>query len=100
MDLIVAPTEYAKRMGVRCSTITEADYDGEGDNPDDWEGFKGCNYSIDCIGREGAIWWLRSSGGFQYRGSTIDSSGYGGYAYNVDVNSEDIGVRPALLISQ
>ncbi|MCR4961017.1 MAG: zinc ribbon domain-containing protein [Lachnospiraceae bacterium] len=93
-ELVTAPTEYAKKMGVYYYTFGWED--------DDKEWLEDMGYSLDMIGSTGAYWWLRSPSYDSYDACPVDGIGYTdafGY-WDDDVSTgEGSGVRPALWIS-
>ncbi len=93
MDLIIPPTEYAKKQGRSSYIMTERDYTGS---------FSSYGYTSDCIGREGALWWLRTPGiSSKYVCYTLaNGAATYGFFSGCLIDSEDGGVRPALYIEQ
>ncbi|MCR4643550.1 MAG: DUF6273 domain-containing protein [Lachnospiraceae bacterium] len=90
-ELIIPLTMYAKQQGVGSNIINERDYNNT---------LSSENYSRDCIGQEGAWWWLRSPGYYSHGACYVFSSGYAGWSYNHHVGLGNAGVRPALYIDQ
>ncbi|MCR4640940.1 MAG: serine/threonine protein kinase [Lachnospiraceae bacterium] len=91
-ELIIPPTAYAKQQGVSNIIINEDYYNNLG--------LASHNYSRDCIGREGAWWWLRSPGYYSNDACFVRYNGRAGwdtYYYVVDAYE---GLRPALHLEQ
>ncbi len=97
-ELIIPPTLYAKRQGANSLVIDESYYNGT--NNEWWGGLISENYSRDCIGREGAWWWLRSPGFDSDVACNVSSDGSAGWNDHSLVVIGDEGVRPALYIEQ
>ncbi len=98
MDLLIAPTEYAKQRAVSCGVIDEDIYYGVEDET--WGGLVSENYCWDCIGREGAWWWLRSPGRSAIYACRVGGYGDEGWENDASVACESFGIRPALYISK
>ena len=97
-ELIIPPTEYAKQQGVFCGVIDEDAYSGQ-----TYEGVINLSqegYSRDCIGREGAWWWLRKPGDYSFMGAYVSYYGSAQWRFNTLQDHDDEGVRPALYIEQ
>ena len=104
-ELIIPPTAYAKQQGVYSYVIDEGYYNGFEYVSDDgttgtWEGLDDNNYSRDCIGREGAWWWLRSPSDYSYGACFVGNGGDAGWGGIDSVGRDNAGVRPALYIEQ
>ena len=92
-DLIIPPTVYAKQQGAGSFVIDEDVYNN-------WN-LASHNYSRDCIGREGAHWWLRSPGDSSNSACFIDSIGTAGWRNRgLHVVRGVEGLRPALHLEQ
>ena len=90
--LIIPPTEYANRVsgaGVKY-TISKDRYE-------DYLSEK--NYSDDCVGKNGASWWLRTPGASSVDACYVGEEGRAGADEDRWVDNNYIGVRPALYIS-
>ncbi len=97
MDLIIPLTAYAKPR-VYSNVIDEDRYNGT--NFEAWGSLISENYSRDCIGREGALWWLRSPGSSSGSACTVHYFGYAGWSWSYRVDNDFGGVRPALYITE
>ncbi len=89
--LIIPPTTYAKRQGSTRHAINEDYYN---------KFYSSVNYSCDCIGREGGVWWLRSLGNNSDYACSVYSYGRAGWSHNDKEVNEHGGIRPALYIEQ
>ena len=112
MELIIAPTAFAKPR-VYSLVIDEEYYYNNGtdiydrwgtqlmapDNYERWGGLASENYSRDCIGRESAYWWLRSPGCWADYACSVSAYGLGGW-YSMYFVDSDFGIRPALYITE
>ena len=57
------------------------------------------NYTEACIGKKGAMWWLRSPGSNSTQACEVYFHGFAGWGDNFgDVNVDYMGVRPAMRI--
>ncbi len=91
-DLIIPPTAYADQQGAICRIIDENHYN---------DVLASQNYSRDCIGREGAWWWLRSPGYDSDSACNATDEGTAGWGYShLYVATGAGGLRPALYIEQ
>lgn len=88
--LITPPTEYAKNT-VGWRTIDQGDYDNY---------LTDSGYGADVIGKESAGWWLRSPGNFGDFTCSVDHRGTAGWIHISRVDGFNIGVRPALYVTQ
>ncbi len=95
-ELIIPPTVYAKQQGVPGFVIDERLYNGTGF--EGWGGLVSENYSSDCIGCEGACWWLRSPGNYSCSVCNVNEYGLTGWDNPHGVNYYAEGPRPALYI--
>ena len=90
--LITPSTSYASSRNAVNDRITN----------DDYENFLSeRNYSEDCVGKCGAVWWLRSPGEFSSLACIVTCEGKA--SDDVDIaedNQPSVGVRPALYISR
>ncbi len=102
-ELIIPPTVYANQQEVHSTVIDEGYYNGTKYGFRDMVGLASQNYSRDCIGREGAWWWLRSPGDSSITACYVAEYGFTGatFFYNgILVDYKYCGLRPALYIEQ
>jgi len=93
-DLIVSPTFYSKEKGVFTYPISEEEY---------YEYYYTTryNYTIDCIGKEGGEWWLRTPGIKVPpipQACIVNPEGTFGENISRLLDDEEIGIRPAMYI--
>ncbi len=97
-ELIIPPTAYAKQQGVYSYVIDEDYYNGT--DYEWWGGLVSENYSRDCIGREGAWWWLRLPCKDSSYACYVNNGGHTGWGIGLNVDSVSVGLRPALHLEQ
>ena len=87
-QLIISPTTYAKKQGCKTAYVTEKTCEEYG-------------FSTDCLGKVCAWWWLRTPGQESNTGNFVyGHEGTVGMSYGDDVDSDYVGVRPAMYLEK